>query len=116
MEFLKVKKDIKLSIKSHPYHIVSPSSWPYIIALGVFTFTTGGVYYVHTGIYTWFALGTIIMLAGIYSWAYDILIECSDPNINTKDVQLNFLTGMVLFILSEIMIFFYLFWAFFILV
>ena len=58
-----------------------------------------------------FAFLTLVYCLG--GWFYDIIREATFQGHHTRKVQQNILLGMMLFILSETMLFFSLFWAFF---
>ena len=110
MKYLKVKNNQK-----HPFHLVDPSPWPLVSAIGAFTLTFGGVMYMHnyiggglTGL-----LGLFITIFVMYTWWRDIIREGTFEGQHTADVQIGLRMGMMLFILSEIMFFFAFFWAFF---
>ena len=38
----------KKNVQKHPFHLVDPSPWPLIAALGAFTMASGGVMYMHS--------------------------------------------------------------------
>ncbi|KAG5595195.1 hypothetical protein H5410_036427 [Solanum commersonii] len=72
----------------HSYHLVDPSPWPILGSLGALATTVGGVMYMHS-----FQGGATLL------------------RYHTKVVQLRPRYGFVLFIVSEVMFFFALFWA-----
>jgi len=101
--------------QKHPYHLVDPSPWPLIASFGCFFFTFGLVMFFHgylgssSLIFTGFSLIILIM----YTWWRDIVREATYEGQHTKQVQIGLKSGMILFIVSEIMFFFGFFWAFF---
>lgn len=99
----------------HPFHIVDPSPWPYVGAMGALGLTTGGVLYMHSyqggemlGLFS-FAVILVVMIV----WWRDVIREASYQGHHTLVVQRGLRWGMLLFILSEVCFFFAFFWAFF---
>jgi len=99
----------------HPFHIVDNSPWPYVGSIGAFAFTGGSVLFFHK-----FVGGTQIAAAGLtlillvmLVWWRDVIREASYQGHHTKAVQKGLQMGMLLFILSEVCLFFSFFWAFF---
>jgi len=99
--------------KSHPFHIVAPSDWPFKLALSSSLLMLGLVNYFHrnSGFYSLIAIFLLLLFS--FRWINSMRKETISLKIHTTTVQINFLTGMILFIISEIMIFFGFFWAFF---
>ncbi len=98
--------------KHHDYHLVNPSPWPVIGAIGAFAFAFGAVHYFH-GMSLWaIAPGIAIVLYTMFGWWRDVLREANEGN-HTPVVQLHLRYGMLLFIVSEVMFFVAWFWAFF---
>ena len=124
----------------HPYHLVDPSPWPAIGALGAFLLFFGGVIGMHPGLFTelfaeifkpetakalsasseaffkgvgWWivAPGFVIIFAVMYWWWSDVIVE--SRTYHTAVVQLGLRYGMILFIASEVLFFAAFFWAFF---
>jgi cytochrome c oxidase subunit 3 len=103
------------TIQKHPFHLVDPSPWPIIGATACGTTAFGAAMYMHSFIY-----GDIILLIGILAviscmvvWWRDIIREATFKGYHTKTVQHGLRSGMLLFILSEVMFFLAFFWAFF---
>jgi len=100
---------------AHSYHLVDPSPWPLVAALGAFMLTSGGVLYMHKFIGGWelFLTGFTIILYTMYTWWRDVIREATFEDTHTVVVQKGLRLGMILFIASEVMFFFAFFWAFF---
>ena len=116
--------------KNHDYHLVNPSPWPVIGAIGAFLMAVGGImlmrWYNRGGeeigefpvagsnlANPWvFLLGTAIVLYTMFMWWRDIVKE-GDAGDHTSVVQLHLRYGMLMFIASEVMFFVAWFWAFF---
>lgn len=99
----------------HPYHIVDPSPWPLVTAFSAFTTVFGFVLYMH-----FFEKGLFLFLAGLLSvilfaalWWKDVVREATFEGNHTSYVRTGLKMGMVLFIVSEVMLFISFFWAFF---
>jgi cytochrome c oxidase subunit 3 len=100
---------------THQFHLVDPSPWPLVAALGAFMLTTGTVLYMHRMLGGWALLtnGLLLILYVLFVWWRDIVREATYEEQHSFVVQRGLRLGMVLFIVSEIMFFFAFFWAFF---
>jgi heme/copper-type cytochrome/quinol oxidase subunit 3 len=112
---LLLKEQFKFLKTTHSYHLVDPSPWPIVAALGAFMFTSGGVLYMHkfNGGWNLFSTGLITILYVMYTWWRDIVREATFEDQHSIVVQKGLRLGMILFIVSEIMFFFAFFWSFF---
>ena len=112
--FKKITKNTK-NIHIHPYHLVDPSPWPFIISFGCLFFTFGIAMYFHGYIGGTFLMftGFLIIIFTMYTWFRDIVREAVYEGQHTKQVQFGLRNGMLLFIFSEVMFFLSFFWAFF---
>lgn len=106
----------------HDYHLVDPSPWPALGALGAFALTFGTILYMHEdmlgGIGELFGIATIfpgllLIAATMVFWWRDVIREATYDGHHTPVVQLGHRYGMFLFIASEVMFFAAFFWAFF---
>lgn len=103
------------SFQVHPYHLVEPSPWPLGASVACLILTLGGVMKFHgfvAGDIT-FPLGFILVLATMLLWWRDVIRESTYQGHHTKTVKYGLTLGVILFIVSEIMLFFSIFWAFF---
>jgi len=104
------KKKIKIEKreKRHYYHLVDKSPWPLIVSIGVFFFTmciglyTTRMEYSLVGVY-W---NLIVILIVMYNWWADVNIESTFLGAHTKIVVRGLWLGFLLFMASEVMIFF----------
>nr|YP_005090289.1 cytochrome c oxidase subunit III [Heterosigma akashiwo]ACS27109.1 cytochrome c oxidase subunit III [Heterosigma akashiwo]ACS27148.1 cytochrome c oxidase subunit III [Heterosigma akashiwo]AOR08484.1 cytochrome c oxidase subunit 3 [Heterosigma akashiwo]AOT84817.1 cytochrome c oxidase subunit 3 [Heterosigma akashiwo]AOT84859.1 cytochrome c oxidase subunit 3 [Heterosigma akashiwo] len=105
----------KKNQQKHPFHLVDPSPWPFVAAIGAFSSTFGGVMYMHLYQGGGFLLssGIFTILYVMYVWWRDIVREGTFEGQHTGAVQQGLRMGMILFIVSEVMFFFAFFWAFF---
>ncbi|MBI1262589.1 MAG: cytochrome c oxidase subunit 3 [Rhizobiales bacterium] len=98
--------------KNHDYHLVDPSPWPFVGAVGAFILAVGAVNWFH-GAAPWVLyLGLAIVLYTMFGWWRDVIRE-GRAGDHTPVVQLHLRYGMILFIASEVMFFVAWFWAFF---
>lgn len=99
----------------HPFHIVDASPWPLLTALSAFVMLLGTALYLHfyqRGFYL-FSVGLISLILCAASWWKDVIREATFEGQHTSYVRNGIKMGMVLFIISEVMLFFAFFWAFF---
>ncbi|MGB0959464.1 MAG: cytochrome c oxidase subunit 3 [Halocynthiibacter sp.] len=99
-------------VKNHDYHILNPSIWPFLAAVGAFIMLTGAVFML-TGSTPWvFFAGLAMVLYVSFAWWSDVIAESHDGD-HTPVVRIGLRYGFVLFIMSEIMFFVAWFWSFF---
>jgi cytochrome c oxidase subunit 3 len=109
--------------KQHDYHIIEPSPWPFIGAMGAITMLIGIVAWINPDTDTpvvsyfagapWlFAIGLATVLYVAFCWWRDV-IEEAHAGDHTPVVQIGLRYGMILFIMSEIMFFAAWFWMYF---
>jgi len=99
----------------HPFHIVDPSPWPIFGSLGAFFTLFGLTLYMHfyqNGLLL-FSFGLFFLITVAFFWWRDVIREATLEGHHTTYVQKGLKLGMILFISSEIMLFFAFFWAFF---
>ena len=96
-----------------PYHLVNPSPWPIVGALGGGLTVVGIIQVAHFGTWSWLIAGLAVVLGTMFFWWRDVLKESREPGVHTPVVRLGLRYGMTLFIASEVMFFVGFFWAFF---
>ena len=96
-----------------PYHLVNPSPWPLVGAVGAGLTVFGIIHAAHFGVYIWLVLGILTLLGTMAMWWRDVLKESATPGMHGPVVRLGLRYGMTLFITSEVMFFVGFFWAFF---
>jgi len=99
----------------HLFHVLEPSLWPFFIAFGIFYIVTGiafSMHYVISGYYI-LLLGFVILMITSIFWFFDISREAVVIGYHSRTVRKGLKMGFIFFILSEIMLFFGFFWAFF---
>nr|YP_010890017.1 cytochrome c oxidase subunit III [Erenna sirena]WJJ70004.1 cytochrome c oxidase subunit 3 [Erenna sirena] len=97
----------------HPYHLVDPSPWPYIMGCSVFLTTLGSVIYFHYSNNILVFIGLTFICLCLYLWLKDVIREGTYQGLHTKATLNGLKMGFILFIVSEILLFFSFFWAFF---
>lgn len=101
--------------QKHPFHIVDPSPWPFFTSMGALLTLFGTVLYLHfytKGLFI-LRLGFILLLFSMAAWWRDVIREATFEGHHTSYVRSGLKMGMILFIVSEAMVFFAFFWAFF---
>ena len=102
-------------LQKHLYHIVTPSPWPLYAALSTFILLVGAVSYIHRFINGGFCLilGLSLIVYSMSIWWRDVIRESTWQGYHTTIVQKGLRLGFALFIVSEVMFFLSVFWAFF---
>jgi cytochrome c oxidase subunit 3 len=96
-----------------PYHLVDPSPWPLVGALGGGLTVLGIILAAHFGSYIVLVAGVLVVLATMVGWWRDVLRESHTPGLHSAIVRIGLRYGMALFIASEVMFFVGFFWAYF---
>jgi len=99
--------------QKHPYHLVDPSPWPLVGAIGAGTLALSGVLFMHDVTPWLIPVGVALILLTMFLWWRDVVKEATFRHLHTPVVQLGLRYGMLLFIASEVMFFAAFFWAFF---
>lgn len=103
------------NFQAHPFHLVSPSPWPFYTSISLLTLTTSAVLTFHgfvSEIYCLF-LALITVVGSMSLWFRDIISEATYLGNHTLAVQRGLNMGVALFIVSEALFFLAIFWAFF---
>ena len=100
--------------KRHRFHIITKNdSLPFFVSLSVGSIFLSLVNYWHYQTDSFYMkLNFFLLVLILFDWFFTVNKE-SVNGFHTKNVQVGILKGMILFILSEIMFFFSIFWAFF---
>ncbi len=97
----------------HDYHLVAPSPWPALGAIGAFALAVGLVLFMYDMGPWLLVIGAIVVLYTMAVWWRDVVEEGEVAGDHTPIVQLGLRYGMMLFIASEVMFFVAWFWAYF---
>lgn len=99
----------------HLFHSVNPSPWPILASFSLLAVVSGLAFYMHQvefgGYFT--ILGLARLSYSAFFWFCDIIDEATRSGYHTLVVRKGLRLGFYLFIVSEIMLFFGFFWAFF---
>lgn len=106
---------IRSNFQDHPFHLVSPSPWPFNTSLGLLTLALSAALSMHNfnNAYITLYLGLIIVISSFFFWFRDIITEGTFLGDHTLAVQKGLNLGVILFIVSEALFFMAIFWAFF---
>lgn len=99
----------------HPYHLVSPSPWPLYISCSLLSLTGSTALTMHNfeNGYILVIISLIVVVATMVLWFRDIISEGTYLGDHTSAVQKGLNLGVILFIVSEAMLFVSVFWAYF---
>jgi cytochrome c oxidase subunit 3 len=98
--------------KNHDYHILPPSIWPLLAALGAFTMLFGAVMWMQ-GITQWMFFGGVLLVVySMFGW-WSAMVAEGQGSDHTPVVRIGLRYGFILFIMSEVMFFSAWFWSFF---
>lgn len=95
-------------IQNYPYHLVDLSPWPVLVSFSLLSLLLGAVMFLHGFNYggTLLTLGFILTAAGMTLWFRDVVVESVYIGAHTLQVQKGLMIGFILFIISEVMVFF----------
>ena len=105
----------KNRFQSHPYHLVDPSPWPISMSFALLVLTVSAVLYMQGFKFGGYLLnlGVILVSTGMGLWFRDIIVESTYLGHHTEQVKRGLTIGIALFIVSELMAFLSIFWAYF---
>lgn len=94
--------------RNHLYHLVDPSPWPLVAAMGAWFLLSGVGFTFHRILYgkVVMMIGLFITLVVMYFWFRDVSVEASYLGYHTKIVRTGLKYGFYAFIASEVMLFF----------
>ncbi len=98
--------------KNHDYHILTPSTWPLLSAIGGCAMLAGIVFWMHDITPFIFLAGLAMVLYCMFGWWSEVVAE-SKIGDHTPVVRIGLRYGFILFIMSEVMFFVAWFWTFF---
>ena len=96
----------------HNFHILSLSTFPYLVFMGAFGLTTSVLLFFKYGFWYFAVFCLFVLLFVSFCWSKDILIEGLRGYHNFFVID-GFKFGVLIFIFSEFMFFFGIFWTFF---
>lgn len=106
--------NIRGFIQLHPFHLVSPSPWPIFTSFCVMNLalSLGLTAHGYIGNNIFVILSIITLFYGMTLWFKDIIAESTYLGDHTLAVKRGLTQGFLLFVVSEILIFATLFWAY----
>ncbi len=101
--------------QDHPFHLVSPSPWPLYTSISLLGLTINAAFAMHlfANSYIFFYISLFLVISSMSLWFKDIIAEGTYLGNHTLAVQKGLNMGVILFIISEVMFFLAIFWAFF---
>ena len=110
-----MKSESRSLFQSHPFHLVSPSPWPFNTSVALLnTALTAGLsfhLFFHKMSTLMFSLTSVAYSMSL--WFRDVISEGTYLGNHTLAVQRGLNMGVALFIISEVLFFLAIFWAFF---
>jgi len=106
---------VNINYQGHPFHLVSPSPWPILTTISLLSLTTSAALSMHmfSNISTIFFTSLFLVAYSMTLWFRDVITEGTYQGHHTLAVQKGINIGVILFIVSEILFFLSIFWAFF---
>lgn len=103
------------AFQAHPFHLVSPSPWPIFTCASLLALTTSGVSTMHSFSQAGNVLASalLILVLSMFLWFRDVTSEGTFLGNHTLAVQRGLNMGVALFIVSEVLFFLAIFWAYF---
>lgn len=111
-----IQKNIKTNLyQSNPFHLVKPSPWPIYLVFGLFGFLLNLTMIMHniTDNYMILLINVITLIYIGLLWSRDIIGEATYLGEHTSKVSEGLNIGFLLFLITELMWFFGIFWAYF---
>jgi len=90
--------------KNHDYHILQPSLYPFIGAVGGFIMLFGAVLWMANDSPWMFFIGLAVVAYTMFGWWSDVVAESRDGD-HTPVVRIGLRYGFIMFIMSEVMFF-----------
>jgi len=106
---------VRNNFQDHPFHLVSPSPWPFNTSIALLILTASTAFSIHNFNYGYIFLfsGLALLVLSMSFWFRDIISEGTFLGDHTLAVQKGLNLGVILFIVSEALFFLAIFWAFF---
>jgi heme/copper-type cytochrome/quinol oxidase subunit 3 len=98
--------------KRSKFNLVTASPWPVFSAMSALVFVIGFLFWMHERILFLLLFGVFLFIVSIVFWFRDVIREGLYIGSHTKLMIKCFKMGFLLFILSEIMLFFGFFWSY----
>lgn len=105
---------VRGNIQLHPFHLVGPSPWPIFTSFSLMNLALSIALTSHgyIGHSYYILLGAVVVLYSMTLWFKDVIAESTYLGDHTIAVKRGLNQGFLLFVVSEILIFVSLFWAY----
>ena len=105
---------VRTNYQTHPFHLVDQSPWPLLTSLALLSMVVSAVLYMHGFVSggLLLTLGFVLTASAMTLWFRDIIAEGTYLGHHTDQVKRGITIGVVLFIVSEVMAFISIFWAY----
>lgn len=102
------------SYTGNPLYLLKYSPWPYLVSIFTLHFVLVFINFLDSVKfdYSYLFYSFLLFFTSVLRWLFDLSIE-SLKGVHNSKMRSSFVIGFLLFILSEVMFFFSLFWAFF---
>lgn len=106
--------NLKFKVQEYPF-LLDSSPWPFLMSFASLFLTTGLVSILHfyAGCERLFIFGLFGVVLVMWFWLRDVTRESTFLSRQTPLIRVNLRIGFALFVVSEIMLFFAFFWAYF---
>lgn len=100
--------------RKHLYHILTPSPWPLFSSLFSFFTISAVAFYMNGVSYSgeYFFVSFFFFFISVTLWVDEIVNESTKGGYHTETVKVLIVSGYILFLASEVMLFFAFFWSF----
>lgn len=96
-----------------PFHLVTLRPWPLLISFSVITLLIGSINLFNNFNVNLFIFGILLLLLCVFQWWRDVIRERTYQGYHTNVVIKGLKLGILLFIISEVLFFFRIFWCYF---
>jgi len=103
---------LRLQHQFFPSHLVDRSIWPFLLSLSLFSVTISAVEYMHGYGSLLLKAALVLLMLGMGLWWKDVVTEATYEGHHTNKVKNGILQGFILFVVSEVMVFLSVFWAY----
>nr|YP_010868578.1 cytochrome c oxidase subunit III [Parasacculina shiinoi]WGU20874.1 cytochrome c oxidase subunit III [Parasacculina shiinoi] len=108
-----MKLNFNIVFNFHSCHLVSMSPWPIFTSLSLFSLFFCFIdFFVNNFFGVYMISSFFFLFMNLYCWFSDIIMESSYMGFHSKLVIQGLVMGFLLFIITEIMLFFSFFWSF----
>lgn len=100
---------------THYFYDVFPSPWPFFISFSAFGMVLMFISAINSFSFSYIFLFDFLILTVYYCirWWIDVIREATYKGVHNRKIQAALVFGMILFVISELMLFISFFWAYF---